>query len=238
LVAIGLFTLQGTTLAQPPSIDGQIADQEYRFHYVAEPLGIALHWTIEGEYLYVGLTAPTLGWVAVGWGSTGAIKEGADILLGYLRDGELYLQDFFANSSVSHLSDVSLGGRDDILESSGSETVQRTTIEFRRRLNTEDRFDRPLAPGVQTVLLAYSSADDFITYHGERRVVTQIDFFAGAAQKAGLYEPPGDVGVSGLLRDWGLTLLTGVLMTIGLGVAFFLWPRDVTNDAEMETSCK
>ncbi len=213
--------------AQLPSIDGQIAESEYANRYLAEAIGMELHWTIEGEYIYIGLRAPAQGWVAVGWSPTGAIKDGADIVIGYLRGGELFFQDYFANTSVSHLNDVSLGGRDDLLESSGSEATgpqPQTTIEFRRRLDTGDKFDRPVVPGAQTVLLAYSPNDDFVTYHGEKRTVVKLDFFAGSAQEAGLFARSRALGFDQLLQAWLWTVLTGVVMIIGLSAAYLLWP--------------
>jgi hypothetical protein len=150
--------------------------------------------------------------------------EGEDILIGYIRGRELFLQDYFANSSVTHANDVSLGGRDDVLESSGSEDQQSTTIEFRRRLDTGDRFDRPITPGTHTVQLAYAPSDDFVTYHGEKRTVVKIDFVAGAAQEAGLFARPRSLDNGGNpLGPWLLTVATGVVAIASLVTAFFLW---------------
>lgn len=218
---------------QLPSIDGQIAEAEYRYRYFAEAIGMELHWTIADEYIYIGLRAPAQGWVAVGWGPTGAIKDGADILIGYLRSGELFLQDYFANTSISHLNDVSLGGRDDLLESSGSEVTgpqSQTTVEFRRRLETGDKFDRAITPGVQTVLLAYSPNDDFVTYHGEKRTVVNIDFFAGGAQETGLFARPRALEPDQLLQAWLWTIFAGVVMIVGLSAAYLLWPMKKSSE--------
>ncbi len=213
--------------AQLPSLDGQITEDEYSHRYVAEAIGMELHWTIADEYIYLGLRAPAQGWVAVGWSPTGAIKEGADILIGYLRSGELFLQDYFANTSISHLNDVSLGGRDDLLEASGSEVTgpqPQTTIEFRRRLETGDKFDRPIAVGAQTVLLAYSPNDDFVTYHGEKRTVVQIDFFAGGAQETGLFARSRALEPNELFQAWLWTIFSVVALIAGLSAAYLLWP--------------
>jgi len=170
-----------------PSIDGRIAEGEYASHYQARGIGMELHWTIDGDFIYLGLRAPARGWLAIGWDPTGPIMEGEDILIGYIRGKELFLQDYFANTSVTHANDVSLGGRDDVLEASGTEDATGTTIEFRRRLDTGDRFDRPLGAGAHTVQLAYAPNDDFVTYHGEKRTVVKIDFLAGGAAETGLF---------------------------------------------------
>lgn len=209
-----------------PSIDGRIADGEYASHYQARTIGMELHWTIEGDSIYLGLRAPTRGWLAIGWDPSGPIMEGEDILIGYIRGKELFLQDYFANSSVTHANDVSLGGRDDVLEASGAEDATATTIEFRRRLDTGDRFDRPLAGGAHTVQLAYAPTDDFVTYHGEKRTVVRIDFHAGGAVETGLFARPRslEAGKSPFI-SWLLTVATGVILIAGLAAAYLLWPR-------------
>ena len=209
-----------------PRIDGRIEDGEYTGHYQAQKIGMALHWTIEGEYITLGLRTPAQGWLAVGWDPTGPIMEGEDILIGYIRGKELFLQDYFANTSVTHANDVSLGGRDDVLEASGAEDTVGTTIEFRRRLDTRDRFDRPLGPGAHTVQLAYAPTDDFVTYHGDKRTVVKIDFQAGGAVETGLFARPRAVETGrNPFSAWLLTMITGVVVIAGLVATFLLWPR-------------
>ena len=216
----------GAAAAAPPAIDGRITEGEYASHYQAQRIGMEVHWTIEGDSIYFGLKVPATGWLAIGWDPSGPIMEGEDILIGYIRGKELFLQDYFANSSVTHANDVSLGGRDDVLEASGSEDRQSTTIEFRRRLDTGDRFDRPITPGPHTVQLAYAPSDDFVTYHGEKRTVVKIDFFAGGAQEAGLFARPRSLdGGRGPLVPWLLTVAAGVVTIVGLTAAYLLWPR-------------
>ncbi|OFX27446.1 MAG: hypothetical protein A2Z07_00740 [Armatimonadetes bacterium RBG_16_67_12] len=217
--------LTAATAAAAPVIDGRIAEGEYASHYVARGIGMELHWTIEGDSIYIGLRAPTTGWLAIGWDPSGPIMEGEDILIGYIRGKELYLQDYFANTSVTHANDVSLGGRDDVLESSGSEDQESTTIEFRRRLDTGDKFDRPITRASHTVQLAYAPNDDFVTYHGEKRTVVKINFFEGGAQEAGLFARPRSREAWGGLGSWMLTVATGVVLIIGLTAAYLLWPR-------------
>ncbi len=232
LAAAVMTVVVRPTVATPsplPTIDGQITEGEYINHYIAEASGMQLHWTIEADFIYFGLSAPTQGWLAIGWDPTGAIMEGEDLLIGYIRDKELFLQDYYANSSVNHANDVSLGGRDDVLEASGSEAAGpplQTTIEFRRKLETGDPFDRPITPGPHVVQLAYAPNDDFITYHGEKRTVVSIDFFAGSTQSSGLFARPRLPEASGNpLRLWMLTVITGVTVITGLSAAYLLWPE-------------
>ena len=229
MVAAAVAVLLGwdaAAAAPLPVIDGKITDGEYASHFLAKNIGMELHWTVEGDSIYIGLSAPTTGWLAIGWDPSGPIMEGEDILIGYIRGRELFLQDYYANRSVTHANDVSLGGRDDVLEASGTEDQSSTTIEFRRGLDTGDRFDRPITPGAHTVQLAYAPTDDFVTYHGEKRTVVRIDFFAGGAQEAGLFARPRALGTgNGPLKPWGLTVAAGVVVIIGVTTAYLLWPQ-------------
>ncbi len=223
---LAAWGLTATAAAPAPVIDGKITEGEYASHFLAKNIGMELHWTIEGDSIYIGLRAPTTGWLAIGWDPSGPIMEGEDILIGYIRSRELFLQDYFANTSVTHANDVSLGGRDDVLEASGTEDQSSTTIEFRRGLDTGDRFDRPITPGAHTVQLAYAPTDDFVTYHGEKRTVVRIDFLAGSAQETGLFARPRALGTgNGPLKPWGLTVAAGVVVIIGLTAAYLLWPQ-------------
>jgi len=229
-----LVVAGGPVAAAPasPRLDGRIEDGEYTGHYQAQKIGMALHWTIEGEYITLALRTPAQGWLAVGWDPTGPIMEGEDILIGYIRGKELFLQDYYANTSVTHANDVSLGGRDDVLEASGSEDATGTIIEFRRRLDTGDRFDRPLGPGAHTVQLAYAPTDDFVTYHGDKRTVVKIDFQAGGAVETGLFARPRAVDAGrNPFAAWLLTVIAGVSLIGGLTAAYLLWPRRERNHA-------
>jgi hypothetical protein len=58
-----------------------------------------------------------------------------------------------------HVEDTMLGGKDDILESGGASDGTHTVIEFKRRLNTGDRFDKALAPGGR-ISIIWAMADD------------------------------------------------------------------------------
>src|SRR3972149_3843225 len=92
--------LTAATAAAAPVIDGRIAEGEYASHYVARGIGRELHWTIEGDSIYIGLRAPTTGWLAIGWDPSGPIMEGEDILIGYIRGRGLFLPDYYTNRAA------------------------------------------------------------------------------------------------------------------------------------------
>jgi len=165
---------------RPAALDGQIEREEYAFQYIDVATGIDLHWTILHQEIFIALRCPEQGWVALGWGEPDQVQmmKGADFVVAYVDQTGLHLEDGFGVDFVAHAPDTELGGRDDILEKAGSEREGSTVVEFRRRLDTGDPYDRAIHPGSLTVLFAHAHEDDFTSYHASRSTAT-LDFFGG-----------------------------------------------------------
>jgi hypothetical protein len=129
--------------------------------------GFEMSWTVEGDSVTVTMSAPTTGWIAVGFHTEGAMKN-AQIAIGYVQDGTVSLRDDFGTDYTSHAADNSLGGTDDLRVVSGQETGDRTVITFSMPLDSGDPKDRILVPGEACrAVLAYGNAgdDSFTGYH-------------------------------------------------------------------------
>ncbi len=152
------------------SVDGVIGPEEYQFHYTDPDIRMEVYWTITDQEIYIGLEAPARGWLGFGLYS-GVPKaegmKGADIYIAYVSAGEAFGGDHFADRPYGHRPDTALGGTSDIAELAGSEDADSTTIEFKRALNTLDKFDADV-PVRGLVYLAYAEADDFTTFHKAR----------------------------------------------------------------------
>lgn len=117
--------------------------------------------------LRLRLTAPTTGWVSVGFDPT-SMMEDADLLVGYVEAGTAYIRDDFGTGQFSHASDVSLGGTDDAELIEGSESSGETVLEFRIPQDSGDQYDKVYTQGTAyTLIFAYGEdgADDFTSYH-------------------------------------------------------------------------
>ena len=161
-----------TELPGALQIDGVIHEGEYQNLLSSSRLKMDLYWTILDDRIYFALRAPTQGWVALGFNSEVPLMRGADILIGYVKDGQPYLEDSYANSRIGHQTDIQLGGRDDVLDRASTQDEGSTIIEFSRRLDTGDRFDTPIRPGEKVmVLLAFGQRDDLTSYHDRMRAL-------------------------------------------------------------------
>ncbi len=172
---------QGTTTSQAlPKVDGVIEDDEYENHLHVDQVNMDLYWTIYKDKIYFGLRSAGSGWLALGLDPSGTGMKGADIVFGYVQDGQATIVDEYAPSLSSHVADIDLGGNDDLLQRAGREDGNGTTIEWVRRLLTGDIKDRSITAGRHVVMLAYSNSDDPTGYHGQagkQRAIVFLDFF-------------------------------------------------------------
>lgn len=132
--------------------------------------GVTFQWQIDGENLNVQMSAPTTGWVSVGFDPSAQMAD-ANIIIGYVEDGEVFLRDDFGVGRVRHGADVDNGGVSNLSNVEGEEAGDVTTIRFTIPLDSGDALDTPLsAGGTHKMIFAHgpNNADDFGTYHSTR----------------------------------------------------------------------
>ncbi|MFP4180689.1 MAG: DOMON domain-containing protein [Spirochaetaceae bacterium] len=95
----------------------------------------------------------------------------ANIIFGFVKEGEVHIEDHYGTGTFSHEKDTDIGGSRDILDYSGSESDGETTLEFTIPLDSGDEYDTPLTLSKEhTVLFAFGpdGADNFSTKHSTR----------------------------------------------------------------------
>lgn len=128
---------------------------------------VELSWTRTEDTFTFRITAPTEGWVAVGFQGGPAMKDAA-IYIGYADGSEGYFRDDHGTSPISHQADTQLGGSDDIMEASAWESDGHTTFEFSVASEPADDLDYRFTEGSEVrVILAYGSSDSFSGMHSE-----------------------------------------------------------------------
>ena len=154
--------------AAPALVAFELFDQSQNasgFNEIRPANGMVVQWRVEGERLRVVLDAPTTGWVGIGFHPESGM-QGANFVLGYVRRGQTVVADHFGTRRDQHQDDVRLGGTNDVELVSGSESGNRTVIEFTIPLDSGDRYDKVLVPGARTpILLCYGPQDNFTRVH-------------------------------------------------------------------------
>ena len=127
-----------------------------------------LEWKVDGDSVAFAVSAPTAGWVAVGF-EPDRMMMGANLIIGYVADGVAEVTDQWGTSTVTHGLDIENGGTDDLSNIGGNESDGRTRIEFTIPLDSGDSTDKPLSVGQElSVILAYGNRDDLQSYHVHR----------------------------------------------------------------------
>jgi hypothetical protein len=130
--------------------------------------GFELWWTADEQFIYIAIKAKTTGWVSVALSSGPAMKD-ADMVLGFVQDSTVTVIDEYSTGNFGpHRPDTELGGSDDILESAGTEGEGYTTIEFKRKLDTGDKYDHKFSRGENSILWAYGQGDQPEQKHSVR----------------------------------------------------------------------
>ena len=78
--------------------------------------------------------------------------------------------------------DSEIGGTNDIIWYSGSEVDGLTTVEFRRKWTTNDKYDKPIRDNSEMkVIFAFNPDTDEYLYHGPTRSAnSRINFRPGS----------------------------------------------------------
>lgn len=152
---------QGEAAPTVPALDG---------FSQAQVAGVDVQWRVDGDELTVQMTSATTGWIAVGFDPSRMMRD-ANIIIGYVADGQVMLSDDYGTGNTSHGHDVDNGGTDDIISAEGTEEDGSTQITFTIPLDSGDSWDKPLVPGnTYTVIVSHGpdGADNFGDYHADR----------------------------------------------------------------------
>lgn len=91
---------------------------------------------------------------------------GADIIIAEFSNGVASVKDYWAETFAKPVLDTSLGGTNDVELVSGSEVDGVTSVQFRRKLETGDSYDRAIrTSGATPVIFAWHSTEDTLQYH-------------------------------------------------------------------------
>jgi len=155
-----------TAASQEWKPDGIVGANEYaRSMLLREPGSsgysggdLEISWKNDAQFLYVGLNGSTKGWISLGFEPTVWMKD-ADIIIGSVEKGKATVLDENCTGNYGpHLNDTELVGTYDIIESGGEENGNWTVIEFKRKMNTRDKFDKAFISG-QRVFIIWAMAD-------------------------------------------------------------------------------
>ena len=168
-LAMALAILAAATAAfaqQEPAVT-QVADGFSRVELAA---GYTFTWKIVGSEIEATVSAPTTGWVAIGFNPANRM-QGATYVIGYVQGTNVNIRHDWGHMPTGHQPVTQAGGTSRVTVLGGREQGGRTDLSFRMPLNPGDRFYSPLKVGEKnTIIWAFgpNGADNYTAYHAQR----------------------------------------------------------------------
>lgn len=135
--------------------------------------GMIFQWQFDEHFVHVKLSAPTTGWIAIGFNTQNEL-QGTNLVMGAIEHDFVNIEDRFILKPGLHKSILELGGSDALIHRGGVEQNGISTIWFSMPLSVNDKFHHDLLDGkVYWVLLAYSQENDF-QHHSIMRTSIKI----------------------------------------------------------------
>jgi hypothetical protein len=135
--------------------------------------GMTFQWRFSKDHLQCKATAPTDGWVAIGFNTKNELS-GTNLIMGAVEQDYITIDDRFIVKPGDHKSIIELGGSEAVAQRRGKEENGKTSISFSIPLSVNDKFHHNLIEGKEYyVLMAFSQEDDF-QHHSIMRTTIKI----------------------------------------------------------------
>jgi hypothetical protein len=140
--------------------------------------GMTVEWRVDGGMLHCQMTAPTQGWVAVGFNTKDQLMN-TNLIMGCVEHGAVRVSDRFIVAPGVHKAIAELNGTEELSHVQGTEHSLEgrihTTISFSMPLRAHDTHHHQILTQGQryTLLMAYSVEDDF-QHHSIMRTSVSI----------------------------------------------------------------
>ncbi|MEL7001161.1 MAG: DOMON domain-containing protein [Bacteroidota bacterium] len=130
--------------------------------------GMEMSYRLRADSIYITLSAPTTGWIGIGFNSQNSIVK-SDLILFHIIDNQTEAVDMYVVAAGNPQKDDNLGGQQSITVKHSLEAEGKTTVRFSVALRSRDRYDYQHNPGDDFwLILAYSTHDEF-EHHSRMR---------------------------------------------------------------------
>ena len=164
----------GQEAAEEPAAEAALSQEELgKYSHGIAVRDMRFFWTLQGDSIDVKLSAPTNGWMGIGFNpDVPENMKGANFLIGYVKGGKAEAFDHYGTEKNKHKDDEKIDGKSNLSNLSGSEQDGQTVLEFTVPLDSGDSMDGPLSvQGDTVVLLAYGRSDSIVLKHRFRAIL-------------------------------------------------------------------
>lgn len=135
--------------------------------------GMTINWEFKDNRIYFEMSAPTDGWVAIGFNNS-ENTTGNYLIMGKVENGKETVEEHYTISPGNYQSFNKLKINTSVENIEGSETAKKTTIKFSLPIISSNKYAKDLKEKSDYILLiAYSQEDDF-QHHSIMRTSSKI----------------------------------------------------------------
>ncbi len=123
--------------------------------------GVMVNYTHHGNIISFDLSAPTTGWIAIGFNKRKGIA-GSHLIMSRIVNGKPEVVEHYTISAGKYKPITDLGGKSAISNIKGEQDNGATNVSFDIVFSPIDQYHKDLSEGKEYyITLAYSQSDDF-----------------------------------------------------------------------------
>ncbi len=123
--------------------------------------GMTVSWSFNDERICFEMTAPTKGWIAIGFNESHELTN-TYLIMGVVNNGKTTVKEHHVFEPGDYQSFVAIDEPESIYNVSGQQTNTQTTIKFTLPISSFFQYTKQLKQGAAfNMLLAYSLEKDF-----------------------------------------------------------------------------
>jgi DOMON domain len=135
--------------------------------------GMTVEWTYKKERIFFTISAPTEGWVTLGFNDKNDIAH-TNLIFCRVQSGEVEVADHYVVAAGNHQETEKLGGTFVVKDIVGEEKKGKTTVSFSMPIKANDRYHFDLLEGTQRWFICAFSAEDDFNHHSRMREHREI----------------------------------------------------------------
>jgi hypothetical protein len=136
--------------------------------------GMEVTWEFKNDRIDFTMSAPTAGWVAIGFNEQSDIT-GTYLIMGNVKNNKPQVVEYYTLSPGKYKSISELGGKVEVNNINGNENNENTKLQFSLPIKSSCQYKRDLTKGKKYFLvIAYSRSDDF-QHHSMMRTSLKIE---------------------------------------------------------------
>ncbi|MEL6256686.1 MAG: DOMON domain-containing protein [Bacteroidota bacterium] len=137
-----------------------------------EKNGMLVSWEVKGEFLEIEISAPSQGWLAIGFNEQKGLP-GTNLIMASVSGDSVRISDRYILKAGDHRALSELGIEEKLKVVSGEENASGSRVSFQIPISSKDKYHKNLLEGSAFyMLMAYSREDDFMHHSMMRTSVT------------------------------------------------------------------